>query len=103
MNQNRVLPSVELAEGTKKKVIVSGKPVMLARIDGEVYATDDTCTHEQCSLGEEGFLDGASIVCGCHGAVFDIANGQVISLPATEDLKTYKTEEKNGHIFVSTE
>ena len=41
-------------------------------------AFDDTCTHEECSLAE-GELDGAVIVCPCHGSEFDVRTGDVLT------------------------
>lgn len=90
----------DLATGSLKQVVVGGKSIALAHVDGQVFAVDDTCTHEECSLANEGFLDGAVIACGCHGAQFDATNGKVLSLPATADLATYETKVQDGFVYV---
>ena len=33
-----------------KRVEVNGHPILLANVDGTIYATDDTCTHEGITL-----------------------------------------------------
>ncbi len=90
----------DLAPGTMKTVVVSGRSVALANVGGEVFAIDDTCTHKQCSLGTEGALDGTVVICGCHGAHFDVTTGKVLALPAPTDVASYTVKVENGQIFV---
>lgn len=90
----------EIAPGTKKTVMVLGKRIAIANVDGDFFAVDDTCTHQQCSLGTSGFLDGSAIICSCHGAQFDVTTGEALSLPATVDLSTYETKVEGTDILV---
>ena len=48
-----------------------------------------TCTHEQCSLAEEGELAGTTLTCTCHGSEFDVRTGKVLAPPATVPVKVY--------------
>lgn len=91
----------DIPVGTKKTVIVSGKKIAIANVDGEFFAVDDSCTHQQCSLGTSGFLDGSAIICSCHGAQFDVATGEALSLPATVDLQTYETTIEGSDVMVA--
>ena len=68
---------------------VAGIRLAIANADGRFFAIDDTCTHEQCSLAEEGTLDGTVVTCGCHGAQFDVTTGRVLAPPAPEPVKSY--------------
>jgi 3-phenylpropionate/trans-cinnamate dioxygenase ferredoxin subunit len=79
----------DLPEGSMKTVQVQGKRIALAHVDGEWYAIDDTCSHAECSLGTEGFIDSTTVICGCHGAQFDVTSGAVLSLPATSSVASY--------------
>lgn len=90
----------DIPPGSMKTVFVRGKKIAVANMDGEFFAIDDTCSHEECSLGSEGFLDGNVVICGCHGATFDVTNGDVLSLPATQPVKSYKTKIENNEIYV---
>ena len=66
-----------------------GVRIAVANVNGQYHAIDDICTHEHCSLAEEGTLDGSVVTCGCHGAEFDVNNGQVLAPPAFEPLRVY--------------
>ena len=90
----------DIAPGTMKTVMVLGKPVALANVDGEFFAIGDTCTHEHCSLGTDGVLDGNVVMCGCHGGQFDVTNGKVMALPPVTDADSYTVKVENGQIFV---
>jgi 3-phenylpropionate/trans-cinnamate dioxygenase ferredoxin subunit len=68
---------------------VAGRRIAVANADGRFFAIDDTCTHEQCSLAEEGTLEGTVVTCGCHGAQFDVTTGAVLAPPAPEPVKAY--------------
>ena len=68
---------------------VAGRRIAVANADGRFFAIDDTCMHEQCSLAEEGTLDGTVVTCGCHGAQFDVTTGAVLAPPAPEPVKAY--------------
>lgn len=90
----------DIPPGSMKTVILSGRKLSIANLDGEFFAIDDTCSHAQCSLGTEGFIDGTVVTCGCHGATFDVRSGKVMSLPATTDIATYQTKVAGNDVFV---
>ena len=79
---------------------VEGVRIAIANANGRFFAIDDTCTHEQCSLAEEGTLDGGVVTCGCHGAQFDVTNGAVLAPPAFEPLKAYPLRIEGGNVVV---
>jgi nitrite reductase/ring-hydroxylating ferredoxin subunit len=68
---------------------VRGTRVAVANVGGTYYAFDDACTHEQCSLAEEGEMDGTTVMCTCHGSEFDVRTGKVLAPPATAPVKVY--------------
>ena len=68
---------------------VRGIRVAVANVAGTYYAFDDACTHEQCSLAEEGELAGTTVTCTCHGSEFDVRTGKVLAPPATVPVKVY--------------
>jgi nitrite reductase/ring-hydroxylating ferredoxin subunit len=68
---------------------VDGVRIAIANADGRFFAFGDTCTHEQCSLADEGSLDGTVVTCGCHGAEFDVTTGAVLAPPALEPVTSY--------------
>lgn len=58
------------------RVEVEGKPIVLAKVKDRIYAMDAVCSHEGGPL-EEGMLDGYSLKCPWHYAVFDVRNARV--------------------------
>ena len=86
--------------GKIKKVTIDGKDVLVANIDGNYYAINDTCTHAGASLSE-GILDGAIITCGWHGAKFDCKTGKLSNFPVKiKDLNSYKVVVESENIFL---
>lgn len=71
---------------------------------GEFFATQDSCTHEQWSLGDEGEIEGNEVVCPLHMARFDLRTGKALCFPATVGLVSYPVHvDDNGDVFISLE
>ena len=81
----------EIPVGRLAAVDVRGTRIAVTNVGGTYYAFDDTCTHEQCSLVEEGDLAGTTITCTCHGSEFDVRTGKVLAPPALLPVKVYRT------------
>jgi nitrite reductase/ring-hydroxylating ferredoxin subunit len=75
--------------------------VSIARVDDRLYAFDDlcTCTDEPCPLSS-GLLNGTTLMCQCHGSVFDMSTGAVINGPANKSLNSYDVQETDGDIQI---
>ena len=80
-------------------VDVNGTRVAVANVDGQYYAFDDECTHEQCSLAE-GDLAGTTVTCVCHGAEFDVRSGSVLAPPAVVPVKVYRTRVEGDALHI---
>lgn len=77
-----------LPEGKPIKLEKDGKSICVAKLNGSVFALDDTCTHADASLSEGEIIDGA-IECWLHGAHFDLATGEALTPPAISPVKSY--------------
>ena len=64
--------------------------LVLVRANGTWHAVDAWCTHEECPLGD-GWVEDAAIRCECHGALFDLASGEVLEGPAVDPVRVYPT------------
>lgn len=89
----------ELAPGKMKRIDAIGRRVLLANVDGQFYAADDTCTHEDASLST-GSLQGACVKCPLHGSRFDLRTGEALEEPAEQDLTTYPVRLEGGRILI---
>jgi naphthalene 1,2-dioxygenase system ferredoxin subunit len=92
----------ELIEGEPLGVEVAGHSIALYDIEGQLFATDNICTHAYARLSD-GWLDGELIECPLHAARFDVRTGKVLDPPATEDLKTYSVRIVDDEIQVKIE
>jgi p-cumate 2,3-dioxygenase ferredoxin subunit len=91
----------ELFEGEIKNALLpDGTKVAIYNLHGNYYVTDDTCTHENASLSEEGMIDGENVVCGWHFCGFDIVSGAATASPCNEPLRVYPVKVIEGTIHV---
>ncbi|QEZ44904.1 non-heme iron oxygenase ferredoxin subunit [Cupriavidus oxalaticus] len=80
-------------------VAVQGKEIALYGVDGDVYATDNICTHGHARLCE-GFLEGHEIECPLHQGRFDIRNGAAMCAPLTEGIRTYPVRIDGDKVYL---
>ena len=94
-----LFPLDELESGSARKVELDGRVIAVVRIDDDVYALGDTCSHDDVSLSE-GFVetDDKAIECWRHGAQFDLTTGEPLTLPATRAVPTYVVEVVDGEV-----
>jgi nitrite reductase/ring-hydroxylating ferredoxin subunit len=57
-----------------------GKEIMIANLDGKVYALNDRCSHTDASLSMGNVKDNI-LTCPFHGARFDVTSGGKVSEP----------------------
>jgi nitrite reductase/ring-hydroxylating ferredoxin subunit len=94
-----VADSGDIEEGGLRHVDIRGEPVVVARRDGDLFAFEGYCTHEECPLWEGEFVE-HRIECYCHGSFFDIRTGEALVGPAVVSLETYPVREQDGEIQV---
>lgn len=80
-------------------IVVEGQHIALYRLDSEVFATSDVCTH-QFALLSDGFVEDGCIECPLHAAQFDIKTGKVISGPALTSIATYPVRREDGKLLI---
>ncbi len=95
----RVAALADLAEDAALAVKLGSLRIALYRLDGEVHALEDVCTHALALLSQ-GFIENGAVECPLHGARFDIATGRCLSPPATVDLRTYAVRVEGGEVYV---
>lgn len=86
-----IFKTSQIPVGAVAAADVRGTRIAVANVGGTYYAFDDACTHEQCSLAEEGDLAGTTITCTCHNSEFDVRTGTVLAPPALLPVKVYRT------------
>tara|TARA_Y100001970_G_scaffold294096_1_gene446770 strand:+ start:10622 stop:10927 length:306 start_codon:yes stop_codon:yes gene_type:complete len=92
----------ELNEGECKSFSIDNSRYLLSKLDNRYYAIEDLCTHDGETLSG-GRLLGQEISCPRHGALFDVTTGEVRSLPALYDVKSFQVIEKDSSLFIEIE
>lgn len=69
-------------------------------VNGEVFATSDTCTHGEASLSEDGYMEDGKVVCSWHDGAFDVRTGEACRHPCFDPIRTYRTEVRGDEVFV---
>jgi 3-phenylpropionate/trans-cinnamate dioxygenase ferredoxin subunit len=95
----RVAAAADCPVGQLKGVMVGLQPLVLANVDGDIYALEDLCSHQEFPLAD-GELDGSDVICIHHGARFDACTGRNKALPAIRPVKSFPAEVRDGEIYV---
>lgn len=99
-----VCPSDELKDGDRRIVYLDGKMVGVFRVDGQIYALNNRCSHARGPLTEGTIThepDGScTVTCPWHYAKFDLANGKAVDGLAKIPVQTYAVEVREGVIYV---
>lgn len=70
----------DVPKGTMKHVEIENHEILIANIEGKIYAIDDRCGHMSTPLSM-GTLKGNIVECALHHAQFDVTTGQKVREP----------------------
>ena len=94
----------ELESGTAHKVMVDGVAVAVVRIEDEVFAIADTCSHADISLSLGlVWCDTKQIECIKHGSAFNLVTGHPDTFPATQPVAVYSASVVNDEVIVESQ
>jgi nitrite reductase/ring-hydroxylating ferredoxin subunit len=99
----RVANKMDIKEGDLKGVELEGNKIVLAMVNGQVFAIDAVCSHKGAPL-EEGKLEGYNLTCPWHYAVFDVRNGKVSDRTVWAKNQTsypVNVDESTGDILIN--
>lgn len=94
-----VCPLSALPRGEARRVEADPPIAVFHTDDGEVFAIDDTCSHQDASLAD-GWLEGCEIECPLHASRFDLRTGAVDAPPAKRPVRTHAVAIEDGMIRV---
>jgi nitrite reductase/ring-hydroxylating ferredoxin subunit len=99
----RVANKRDIKEGSLLGVELEGNNIVLAMINGQIFAMDAVCSHQGAPL-EEGTLEGFNLTCPWHYAVFDVRNGKVSDRTVWAKNQTsypINVDESTGDILIN--
>ena len=94
-----VCPLSEIPPGEAYRWATEPAVAIFHTEDGEVFAIDDTCTHQDASLAD-GWLEGCEVECPLHASRFDLRTGRVDAPPAKLPVRTHRVEVTDGVVHV---
>lgn len=87
--------------GAPYRVETESGPVVLVRIDDDVYALADRCSHQNVPLSEgDVWTADREIECYRHGSTFSLETGEAQNLPATQAVAVYEVEIEDGRLYL---
>jgi 3-phenylpropionate/trans-cinnamate dioxygenase ferredoxin component len=91
------LGDIPLGEAVR---IEADVPIAVFNVDGELFAIDDTCTHQDASLAD-GWVEDCKVECPLHAACFDLRTGMPSGLPAKTAVRTHDVVvDGDGYVYV---
>lgn len=93
-------PLSELPLGAARRLATTPPIAVFRTEDDELFAIDDTCTHQDASL-TDGWLEGCEIECPLHSSRFDLRTGAVDAPPARRPVRTHDVTVVDDMIMVT--
>jgi 3-phenylpropionate/trans-cinnamate dioxygenase ferredoxin component len=94
-------PVEELPPGSVKIVVAGSITIGVYNLNGEFYAIEDRCSHDDGPLCEGEFdPEEGYAICPRHGAHIDIPTGRPLTLPAVLPVETFPVRVDNGMVKV---
>lgn len=91
-----------LPRGRGVRVTIGEHRIAMFRIEDDVYAIGDRCSHAEASLSEGEVWD-HTVECPRHGSEFDVRTGEPESLPATKPVPVYPVSIEDGTVYLELE
>jgi 3-phenylpropionate/trans-cinnamate dioxygenase ferredoxin component len=97
-----VCPIEELPPGTMKLVHAGLVSLGVFNLDGELYALEDRCSHDDGPLVEGDWEPEEGVaICPRHGSRIDIRTGRALTLPAVFPVDTFAVRVEDGVVTVT--
>ncbi len=92
----------QLPRGRGVRVTIGDHRIAMFRIENDVYAIGDRCSHAEASLSEGEVWD-RTVECPRHGSEFDLKTGEPGALPATKPVPVYDVSVEDGTVYLELE
>ena len=96
----KVFSLAQLPTGHMHQVKVGDYSILLANVDGEVYAIENKCSHYGAPLTDGAMCD-HRVRCPWHHACFDVRTGEQIEGPGMDGVAKFEVSIQGDDILVS--
>ena len=97
----RVCALADLPAGEALRVDAVSPPIAVFHTeDGDLFAIDDTCTHQDASLAD-GWVEDCEVECPLHASRFHLRTGAVDAPPAKIGVRAHEVTVQGDDIFVT--
>jgi nitrite reductase/ring-hydroxylating ferredoxin subunit len=86
---HRIAHLDDLHESQAHRVVLSGQPILLTKLDGEPHAITDVCPHNGASLSD-GIIKDGCVTCPSHLWRFSLHDGEKQGTPEVR-VRVYPT------------
>lgn len=97
---HKACPLSELAPGEAMRLNTSPPIAVFHTEDGELFALDDTCTHQDASLAD-GWVEDCWVECPLHASRFNLRDGTVDAPPAKMPVRSHEVTVIDGDIMIT--
>lgn len=66
----------ELTENQGKRFLINDVDIAVFKVNGEVFALNNTCPHQHTTIIYDGFVEEGCVVCPAHGWIFNLKTGK---------------------------
>jgi len=98
----KIAKAQDIGPGEIKSFVVGPDMVAVCNVEGKFYAFRDECTHQALPLSE-GTLEGKTLTCAYHSAEFNVETGEVLCLPAADDVETFELKVEDDDLYILIE
>ena len=96
-----VCPIEELPSCSVRIIYAGSLAIGVYNLNGEYYAIEDRCSHDDGPLAEGDFdVEAGVAICPRHGSEFDVRTGRPLSLPAYQPVETFEVFVEDGLVKV---
>lgn len=93
----------QVTSGVPQAFDVESRPLLLCRVDEQVVALKNACSHQSLRMERGGTIDGCILTCPHHSVKYDVTTGEVtdtFGFIGLIPLEMYPVEIRAGEIFV---
>lgn len=95
----RIASASQIPNDGMMPVRVGQRDIALYKVDGELYATDNICTHANAYL-TDGWLEEGIVECPLHGGRFDVKTGFGLCPPITCNLRSHQVRVSSNDVYI---